>query len=368
MPETININPKGNDYDRIFNSKYYGQFKIIQDLGMINKVHMVRIKFIESKYESEVALNQVKYGQVRDASRFPVYEKDGYGTKIYHSNNYGDYIILRDLPKKNEFDKDRRCIIKFIETGYEYEVGYQEALCGNVKDPHYGIDYNKEYQSNKSGPYKIVEYLGSNNKARWVIIEFSNTGNRVRARLDHVEEGNVLDPSIVKFFRPGVVSNNESKDYYRLYKRWDSMIRRCLDENDYRYKSYNNINICERWMLFSNYIEDVINLPGYCKAVEDLSNYHLDKDLLHMLYNTPKMYSPETCIWLNAIDNITIKKTVPHMLSYGCIIIPLPNGDFEGIIKINGIVLEHAIYPLIHTMYDRFIYFITPKIMCEIIN
>ena len=364
----INEKPKANDYNRIYKSKQYGDFKIILDLGMINKVHMVKIKFIETGYESKVALNQVKYGQVRDALRFPINENDGYGTKIYHSNNYGDYIILKDLPKKDEFDLDRRCIIKFIKTGYESEVGYQEALHGNVKDYHYGIDYDKIYTSTKSGDYKIIEYLGGENKSRWVMIEFLNTGTKIKARLDHVEEGNVLDPSIIKFTRPGIVENNESRDYYKLYKRWDSMIRRCLDKNDYRYDTYCDVIICERWMIFANYVEDVIKLPGYCKAMNDLSNYHLDKDLLHMLYNTPKKYSPETCIWLNAIDNVTIKKTIPHMLSYGCTIIPLSNGDFEGFIRINGIIVEHSIYPLIHTMYDRFIYYIKPKIMCEIIN
>jgi hypothetical protein len=365
----INDKPNAKDYNRIYKSARYGDFKIIKDLGMINKTHIVRIKFIETGYEYDVQLNQVKYGQVRDSMRYPINEKDGYGTKIYHSNNFGDYIILRDIPKKDENDVNRRCAIRFIETGYECEVGYQEALNGSVKDYQYGINYNRIYYSTRSGDYKIIEFLGSINKGRYAIIEFINTKNRVVARLDHIEDGNVLDPSVVNFFRPGKVDANLSRDYYKLYKRWDSMIRRCYNPNDTRHKTYADVTVCDRWMYFSNYVQDVVYLPGYCKAKRDLDNYHLDKDLLFMINNYErKIYSPDTCIWLHRIDNITISKTVPYMMSHGCSIVPLIDGNFNGIIKVNGIIREHVIYPFIHTMYERFNYYATQKIMCEIIK
>lgn len=365
----INDKPNAKDYERLYKSNQYGNFKIIKDLGIINKAHMVLIKFIDTGYESKVQLNQVKYGQVRDALRFPINEEDGYGTKIYHSNNFGDYIIVKDINKKDIHDLNRRCIIKFINTGSEREVGYAEAINGNVKDYYYGIDYNKIYHSCKSGDFKIVEYLGSMHKGRYVIIEFLNTNNRMVARLDHAEEGNVLDHSIIKFFRPGITSTNASKDYYKFYKRWDSMIRRCFNSNDPRYKNYKDVAVCDRWMYFSNYLQDIINIPGYYKAINNLNNYHIDKDLIPMLNNIDyKIYSPNTCIWLDKCDNVTIRRIVPHMLSYGCNIIPLQNGDFEGIIVINGIIIEHNIYPTINSMYNKFMHYITPKTMCEIIN
>jgi hypothetical protein len=122
-------------------------------------------------------------------------------------------------------------------------------------------------------------------------------------------------------------------------------------------------------MYFSNYLQDIINIPGYYKAINNLNNYHIDKDLIPMLNNIDyKIYSPNTCIWLDKCDNVTIRRIVPHMLSYGCNIIPLQNGDFEGIIVINGIIIEHNIYPTINSMYNKFMHYITPKTMCEIIN
>lgn len=63
------------DLSTVYNSNIYGKFVIIKDLGMINKSHKVIIKFIDTGFENEVQLNQVKYGSVRDFSIFPIVDK-----------------------------------------------------------------------------------------------------------------------------------------------------------------------------------------------------------------------------------------------------------------------------------------------------
>ena len=60
-----------------------------------------------------------------------------------------------------------------------------------------------------------------------------------------------------------VVKNKE----HRLWNRWKSMKDRCLNKNNKAYKNYGGrgITICERWLKFENYVEDLDDsyIEGY---------------------------------------------------------------------------------------------------------
>ena len=48
-----------------------------------------------------------------------------------------------------------------------------------------------------------------------------------------------------------------------VYKSWDSMKQRCLNENKTTYKDYGGrgITICDRWLKFENFFEDMGDRP-----------------------------------------------------------------------------------------------------------
>lgn len=50
---------------------------------------------------------------------------------------------------------------------------------------------------------------------------------------------------------------------HRLYNIYNSMIKRCTQENDLRYKYYGarGISVCDRWLNINNFIEDMY--PSY---------------------------------------------------------------------------------------------------------
>ena len=162
--------------------------------------------------------------------------------KVYHSLHYGDFVVIN---KHNDMSR-----IKFLLTGYEYEVKTYIIRKGWVKDPFYPIVYS-------------VGYLG------------------------------------------GASSNHP------MHKTWEGMLSRCYNSKDKNYHNYGGlgVRVCERWHNFANFIEDVVKLPNYDKKLEDPS-YQLDKDELQQdVPKSERVYAPETCCFISPRNNIIRKYT-----------------------------------------------------------
>lgn len=74
------------------------------------------------------------------------------------------------------------------------------------------------------------------------------------------------------------------------YKVWKEMIRRCTDTNHKRYAEWGGrgIVVCERWMVFSNFIDDIGLRPDKGMSIERRNN--------------DKGYNPENCHWATAVE------------------------------------------------------------------
>ena len=231
-------------------------------------------------------------------------EEINYDT-IYHSKFDGDYKIIKEI-ERDKFNH-RQVIIKWINTGNEQPIEYQKAkkqIARDIKKRE--IDYNKIYQSNNFGPFKILRKLDEKLKSNHVLVEilFIETGTIKKIRLADALVGNIRDEYRKTIH--GVACKGNASSYHPAYNMWLSMINRCYNPNDQRYNIYGalGITVCSKWLCFEYFLEDLPLIDGYELWLNNRGKYQLDKDYKQM--NLPKnkrVYSLETCCFLSNSEN-----------------------------------------------------------------
>jgi len=108
----------------------------------------------------------------------------------------------------------------------------------------------------------------------------------------------------------------------------------------YKNPAYKNVTVCDRWHCFQNFCEDVLLLQGYNKWKEGIG-YELDKDTLCEKMNIiPKIYSPETCIFISRKDNLSESTSRSNLT--GLVYIGIsPDGKEYEFTSQNDFALEH---------------------------
>lgn len=170
------------------------------------------------------------------------------------------------------------------------------------------IDYNKIYDSNNYGKFKILSETkidGYNRKA--VKIQFIATGTIKDVPYARAINGSVKDVYFPKIL--GIACIGNASCYNTGYRIWSNMIHRCYDINNKDYESYGGagVRVCKRWHCFEYFLNDLPFIDGYTDWMANPSCYHLDKD--YKQQNIPqyrKIYSLHTCCFLLSNDNISL--------------------------------------------------------------
>lgn len=162
------------------------------------------------------------------------------------------------------------------------------------------LKVGKVFTSTTGLEYEIAEYVNS----ACILIRFLETGYTSWVQGSHARKGMVKDimaPSIagVGYFGEGPYTTVDSQIAPRAYRVWVHMIKRCYDPlTQSRQPTYKGCTVCEEWHNYQvfrawydiNYIEGM----------------QLDKD---KLVPTNKIYSPATCCFIPAQENVEISQS-----------------------------------------------------------
>lgn len=174
------------------------------------------------------------------------------------------------------------------------------------------IDYNKIYHTNNYGDYVIIKDIGKINNKRYLRIKFLYSNYEMNIRADRLGIGDFRDPYYPRIYGvacSGILDNRAN--YKTHYDRWINMISRCYNSNDKDYYNYGGIGVKvdTPWLCFETYYNDIKTLPGYNEYLKEPLNYQLDKDILQSHINKcDRIYSKDTCIWVNRRSN-TIQRS-----------------------------------------------------------
>lgn len=183
-----------------------------------------------------------------------------------------------------------------IQTNLDKNVvvlNSEESLVGNI-------------YSGKYGKYTVTSYDGKDKyHNKRFTVKFHDSGFiSVKNNKSQVESGNIFDPYFPTICNIACVGNYTSNlpkaIIEKLKLSWRAMIHRCYDENNTAYKNYGGrgIFVCDRWLIFENYLNDIQNIDGWDNKINNWRSYQLDKDIKGFGF-----YSQDSCMWVSNEQN-----------------------------------------------------------------
>lgn len=170
-----------------------------------------------------------------------------------------------------------------------------------LKDKYEGI----VVQSKQDGYFEIVEYVN----AKYVVVEFKDTGYRTTGRLVNILNGAVKDRSKPSVYGVGILGEKfpllegtKSKEYFV----WVRMLDRCYSTKVGEDRiTYRGCTVSEEFKHFHHFKSWCKNQIGF-----GVKGFALDKDIL---VKGNKVYSPETCCFVpQEINNLFTNVKMKH--------------------------------------------------------
>ena len=170
---------------------------------------------------------------------------------------------------------------------------------------------------------RIGEIHINNNGDKFIIVDYKNKSNVTIKFMDDyeaimvVDYSNILRGSVKNPYAKtvcgvgmlGLLPNNKKPitkingKHTKEYRVWHSMLCRCYTEQYQKTgHTYIDAEVCDRWLCFSNFLEDIPKIKGYEDWINSIEpySYALDKDILG---NGSKYYCLENCCFITVSDN-----------------------------------------------------------------
>ena len=316
--------------NKIITHPKYGPIRIVKDLGVINHRRRVEVEFINTGYTMETRYDTFLGGKLQD---------EWYGidfNKEYPTNSYGPVKILEYVGRGN----DHRVMVKcqFLNSGTIAVLELRRLLKGLVRDPNLGFDLNRLYNSNSSGPFRVIEIInGTKEIGVKCLIEFVLTGYRKLVSPQNIPTGEVKDDTQFKNIPidKSLIENYDEWVNTRLRSIWTSMVTRCTDPNSSTFKGYGaiGVKVDDSWLDLNTFINDARSLPQFEKYYDNPTKYQLDKDYLQRdIPRSNRIYSKQTCMFLYYLDNSNMRAIDYLKENYDTI-----SSKYFGVVKVKNL-------------------------------
>lgn len=208
------------------------------------------------------------------------------------------------------------------------------------------IKVGNVYSTNQNGLLKIIDISDN-----IYTVQFIDTGYIRTTKLTKLKNGTVKDYYKPIIYGVGYLGDHKSisdKSIKRLiYDRWRDMLSRCYSRDNRCYRLYGaiGVHVCNRWLDFTNFYNDVQLIPGW-----DLKRFFnkeltLDKDKYQPDIIT-KVYSKDTCCWLTMKEqNEMIDFVKCHEDQMHSFIATFPDGHSELTLGIKRFSREYYLTP-----------------------
>lgn len=191
------------------------------------------------------------------------------------------------------------------------------------------INIGDRFKSNTSGEYTIIDFkcfprneFRNDGKYLCEFDEINGVKFRKWSSKKEILSGVIKNIYYPRIYGVGYIGEIKGKKDIHIYAIWIQMLKRCYVSSYRAYKYYGakGITVCDRWLNYTNFYNDYINMEGY----EKNKRQDLDKDIKQQGVEN-KIYSPETCVLINPSENI---KEMTRRCKQKYFLACSPNGEF----------------------------------------
>ena len=174
-------------------------------------------------------------------------------------------------------------------------------IMGNLREERLGMTFT----SNEGCLFFVKEYKSNSD----VTVKFMDEhGAEIHTTWQHCRKGQVKNPYFKSVYGVGCLGKGDfvtrvNGKLTREYDLWGNMLKRCYNDKSLEKRpTYANVTVCERWLCFANFLEDLPLIENYelWKNSEEMMT--LDKDLKQTGVEN-KVYSLETVKFVTVSEN-----------------------------------------------------------------
>ena len=168
----------------------------------------------------------------------------------------------------------------------------------NYKSTVYGV--GKRFNTNSFGEVEILGKIYRKGKDPHYAVRFINTGTVAATEGGNIKRGNIKDWYAPFCHGVGYLGVGQHRSGFKgkatkEYTLWNGMLARVYSGRD-KWESYKDVTVCERWLCFQNFCDDLPKIPNYSKWVK--GGYSIDKD-----ESGARVYSLDTCKFVTVSAN-----------------------------------------------------------------